>query len=88
MFCQQCDAVLILKKEKGKQISEQSKIIVCIDCGLEITNNKKDEGFLIKQEIEHGVDAFIEIVEFRELDDKISEEMREELRERYREDLT
>ncbi|OLS26144.1 MAG: hypothetical protein HeimC2_16380 [Candidatus Heimdallarchaeota archaeon LC_2] len=85
MFCQQCDAVLILKKEKGKKNSNQSRIIVCIDCGFKIVDNEESQGFLIKQEIEHGVEAFIEIVEFKDIDDKISEEMREELRERYRE---
>ena len=88
MFCEQCDAVLILKKEKGKKQTNNPRTIVCIDCGLEFENDNSDNEFMIKQEIEHGIEDFIEIVEFKEIEDKISEDIREELRERYREVLT
>ena len=88
MFCEKWDAFLVLNKVKGSKETIITRSIVCIDCGLEFANDNDVKGFMIKQEIEHGVEAFIEIVEFKEHEDKITEDMREELRERYREILT
>ena len=86
MFCPKCDAVLILKKGNGKSGSDRSQIVICRDCNLEIENNVDINGFLIKQEIDHGVEVLIEIIESTdEEDERITKEMREELSERYRE---
>ena len=82
-FCEECDGLLVPKKDKktGKMV------LVCQICGKVYPAEKKKDEYELKAEIKHKENEKLEVVTESDEEYKISEEEREELLEQYRETL-
>lgn len=81
-FCETCDALLILKRDK-----ENKPYLHCRDCNEDFPLKKKQKkDYIVTEEVPHDERDRIEVTD-REAENAISAEMREELMESYRESI-
>ena len=86
MFCPECDAILVPKKDKKGTVIKGLK---CLDCDFQSEKDDELDTFVIKDEVVHELGkAKIEVVENPVEYIGISRDIREELTEQYREALT